>query len=95
MLLSNVLYKISLISDSGKTDFPVSSIVFDSCQVGPGSLFVAIPGTQVDGHDFIQKSIESGAIAIICERKPEEINPDVTYVVVANSSIALGIIVRC
>src|SRR5690606_2713295 len=49
-------------------------------------------GTNVDGHDFIQKSIENGAIAVVCERKPEEIHPQTTYVVVANSSVALGII---
>ncbi|NBA87207.1 UDP-N-acetylmuramoyl-L-alanyl-D-glutamate--2,6-diaminopimelate ligase [Emticicia sp. CRIBPO] len=90
MLLSDVLYKISLISVSGKTDFSVSSIVFDSRQAGPGSLFVAIPGTQVDGHDFIPKAVSSGAAAILCERLPEILEESVTYVQVENAARAMG-----
>jgi|TARA_B100002003_G_scaffold237090_1_gene253776 UDP-N-acetylmuramoyl-L-alanyl-D-glutamate--2,6-diaminopimelate ligase len=57
-----------------------------------GSLFVAIVGTQVDGHDFIQKSIDKGAVAIVCNAMPSEVNPKITYVVVSNTSEALGYI---
>lgn len=92
MKLKDLLYKVELIEVIGNVDSEINSVEFDSRQVQPGTLFVAQSGTQVDGHDFIQKSAESGAIAIVCERKPAEINPDVTYVVVSNSSIALGII---
>src|SRR5690606_23042004 len=81
-----------LIEIIGNVDVEINSVEFDSRKIQSGTLFVAQSGTQVDGHDFIQKSIESGAIAIVCERKPNEINPNVTYVLVANSSIALGII---
>ncbi|SMC88441.1 UDP-N-acetylmuramoyl-L-alanyl-D-glutamate--2,6-diaminopimelate ligase [Moheibacter sediminis] len=92
MKLKDLLYKVELIEIIGNVDSEILSVEFDSRKIQKGTLFVAQSGTQVDGHDFIQKSIESGAITIVCERKPEEINPNVTYVVVANSSIALGII---
>lgn len=92
MKLKDLLYKVELIEIIGNVDCEIISVEFDSRKIQSGTLFVAQSGTQVDGHDFIQKSIESGAIAIICERKPEEINPNVTYVVVVNSSIALGIV---
>lgn len=92
MKLKDLLYKIELIEIIGNVDLEITSVEFDSRKIQSGTLFVAQSGTQVDGHDFIQKSIESGAIAIVCERKPEEINSNTTYVVVANSSIALGIV---
>lgn len=92
MKLKGLLYKVELIEIIGNVDLEIISVEFDSRKIQSGTLFVAQSGTQVDGHDFIQKSIESGAIAIICERKPEGINPNITYVIVANSSIALGII---
>lgn len=90
MLLSDILYKISLRSVSGKTDMPVSQIVFDSRQVTEGSLFVAIPGTQVDGHNFIEKAINSGAAAILCETLPEILQENITYVQVDNAARAMG-----
>lgn len=92
MKLKDLLYKVELIEVIGNVDLEIDFVEFDSRKIQSGTLFVAQSGTQVDGHDFIQKSIESGAIAIVCERKPEELNNHVTYVVVANSSIALGII---
>ncbi len=92
MILSELIYNVQIIETIGSTDLEISSVEFDSRKIEPNSLFVALGGTQVDGHDFIQKSIDSGAIAIVCERKPEELNPNVTYLIVENSSIALGII---
>lgn len=92
MKLKDLIYKVELIEIIGNVEVEINSVEFDSRKIQSGTLFVAQSGTQVDGHDFIQKSIESGAVAIICERKPEEINPNVTYVLVENSSIALGII---
>lgn len=92
MKLKDLLYKVELIEIIGNVDSEIISVEFDSRKIQSGTLFIAQSGTQVDGHDFIQTSIENGAIAIICERKPAEINPNVTYVLVANSSIALGII---
>lgn len=92
MNLKDLIYKVEIIEIIGNVDLEIISVEFDSRKIQSGTLFVAQSGTQVDGHDFIQKSIESGAVAIICERKPEKINPNVTYILVPNSSIALGII---
>jgi UDP-N-acetylmuramoyl-L-alanyl-D-glutamate--2,6-diaminopimelate ligase len=70
----------------------ISSVTFDSRKVKKDSLFVATKGTAVDGHEFITKAIESGAIAIVCEELPATKNENVTYVKVTDSSYALGII---
>jgi UDP-N-acetylmuramyl tripeptide synthase len=64
----------------------------DSRLVKPFSLFVAVSGTVVDGHEFITKAIESGATAIVCERLPENKNANITYIKVSNSAEALGYI---
>jgi len=90
MILSEILYKISLQAVSGKTDIEINSIIFDSRQVQEGSLFVAIGGTQVDGHQFIGKAIELGASAILCEHLPESLNEEITYIQVENSARAMG-----
>lgn len=90
MILSEILYKVSLQAVSGKTDIEINSIIFDSRQVQKGSLFVAIGGTQVDGHQFINKAIELGASAILCEHLPESLNEEITYIQVENSARAMG-----
>jgi UDP-N-acetylmuramoyl-L-alanyl-D-glutamate--2,6-diaminopimelate ligase len=90
MILSEILYKISLLAVSGKTDIEINKIVFDSRQVEKGSLFVAIGGTQVDGHQFIAKAIEMGASAILCEHLPASLNEEITYIQVENSARAMG-----
>lgn len=90
--LNDILYKVNLTSVSGNMSRQVNSVCFDSRKVNEGSLFVAVRGTQVDGHGFIEKAIELGAIAIICEEMPILPHPDVTYVEVKNSSAALGVI---
>ncbi len=90
MILSEILYKISLQVVSGKTDIEITKIVFDSRQVEKDSLFVAIGGTQVDGHQFINKAVEMGASAILCEHLPESLNEEITYIQVENSARAMG-----
>ncbi len=90
--LRDILYKVSLVSASGDMTKDIKSVCFDSRKAVKDSLFVAVSGTQVDGHDFIQKAIDLGATAVVCQRLPEEINSDVTYVAVKNSAEALGII---
>lgn len=92
MILSDILYKVSLQAVSGITDIDIQNIVFDSRQVKRGSLFVAIGGTQVDGHNFIEKAIELGAAAILCERLPEKTHENVTYLQVENSARTMGLI---
>lgn len=90
-ILKDILYKVSLTSTMGDMDRAVSGIVFDSRKVEPGSAFVAVAGTQVDGHEFIPTAIEKGATSIICERLPEPTVSGITYVQVSNSARALGI----
>jgi len=72
-------------------DTEVKGLTFDSRKVAPGFVFVAVSGTVSDGHNFIQKAIDAGAAAIVCERLPETVNETVTYVTVKNSAQALGI----
>ena len=89
-LLSEILYKTRIVQVIGGTNVAVEHISIDSRSIRPMSLFVAIPGTTVDGHQYIPQCIKQGAIAIVCERMPEELHPGVTYVQVNDSSEALG-----
>jgi UDP-N-acetylmuramoyl-L-alanyl-D-glutamate--2,6-diaminopimelate ligase len=91
-LLSDILYKVRLEEVSGSTHMAIASVAFDSRKIKKDSLFVATRGTAADGHSFIDKAIESGAVAIVCEQLPESRQETVTYVKVADSSYALGII---
>lgn len=91
-ILKDILYKVSLTSTIGDMERRVSGIVFDSRKVEPRSVFVAIAGTQVDGHVFIATALEKGATVIVCEKLPEAIIEGITYVQVVNSAKALGII---
>ncbi len=91
-LLSDIIYKVRLEEITGSTHMAISSVTFDSRAVKKDSLFVATKGTAVDGHNFIDKAIENGAIAIVCEEMPKSKNETVTYIKVKDSSFALGII---
>ena len=76
---------------SGSTDVEITEVDIDSRRVGKGHLFVAIPGTQTDGHQFIGKALEQGAAAILCERIPEGIQTDgATFVQVVSTEAAIG-----
>jgi len=90
--LKDILYKVSISETDGSTDIPVSSIEFDSRKVLDNSLFVAISGTQVDGHQYIAQAIGKGARSIICEELPSDRDKDVSYITVSDSNKALGII---
>ena len=90
-LLSDILYKVKLEEIIGSTHVAISSIVFDSRKVKKDSLFVATKGVADNGHIYIQKAIELGAIAIVCEEIPKDKNDQITYVKVADSTYALGV----
>lgn len=90
-LLKDILYRVRLEQVVGSTNVAVERIAFDSRNVVPFTAFVATRGTQVDGHDFINKAIESGSIAIICEVLPAELKEGVTYVRVVDAASTLGI----
>ncbi len=70
----------------------ITSVTADSRKVKPGTLFVALRGTNVDGHNFIYPAVKAGAVAVVCESLPDLLEMEVTYVVVPSSSIALGYI---
>ena len=89
--LKDILYKVEISSVIGTTDLHISAIAFDSRKVTKQSLFVAVKGTQVDGHKFISKAIENGAIVIVAERRPSKITEGVSYIIVKRSSKALAV----
>ena len=90
-LLKDLLYGVSLRAVSGSTAVPVAAVCFDSRQVDAEAAFVAVRGTQVDGHDFMDAAVTSGARAIICEALPEAMEEGVTYVEVADTQEALAV----
>lgn len=92
ILLKDILYKVAITEVVGSTDVRISNIQFDSRKIEADDLFIATNGVSVDGHKFIDKAIGLGALAIICEKLPETLVPSITYVVVKDSAIALGII---
>lgn len=67
-----------------------SSVCYNSLKCEPYSLFVAIPGTKVDGHDFIEQAIMRGAKFVVCERLPDALDQSCTYIVVDNTRVALA-----
>ena len=92
MILNELLKDLAVKEVNGATDIDITDIQFDSRQVKPGTLFVAQPGTVVDGHDFIDKAIDAGAAAVVCERTDTIHKSDATIIVVENASHALGLI---
>jgi UDP-N-acetylmuramoyl-L-alanyl-D-glutamate--2,6-diaminopimelate ligase len=91
-LLKDILYGVSLSAVSGDTNVMVNDVHFDSRRVEMDDVFVAIRGTVADGHNFIQKAVDSGARAIVCEELPELMVNGVTYLQVANCNSALAVI---
>lgn len=75
----------------GDVEIEVSSLVFDSRQVRPGSCFFAVRGTQVDGHRFIDAAVAQGAVAVVCQSLPATVSQGVTYIQVDDSARALGL----
>lgn len=88
--LSQLLSAIPVIEVIGSDDKQITDVVSDSRRVTTGSLFVAVRGTQVDGHTFIPLLQYSGVAAIVCEELPEFLETSITYIRVANSAVALG-----
>lgn len=91
-LLKDILYKAGIVEVVGSTNVAITALTFDSRKIEKDSLFVAIKGTQNDGHVYINDVIAKGSIAILCEELPSEINEKVTYVKVNDTSAALGIV---
>ena len=90
MKLNEVLKNITPIKIVGNDNVEITGVNIDSRRIKAGHLFVAIRGTQVDGHQFIDKAIELGADAVLCEELPEKLSDHVTYVQVESTEDAVG-----
>jgi UDP-N-acetylmuramoyl-L-alanyl-D-glutamate--2,6-diaminopimelate ligase len=90
--LKDILYKVAIEAVKGPTDIAVGSIHFDSRKVEEDDLFVAIRGAVSDGHEFIEKAVNLGAIAIVCDTFPEIIVTGITYIQVKDTNTALAFI---
>ena len=90
MKLSETLKTIKTVNIIGSTDIDLTGINIDSRRIKAGHLFVAMKGTQVDGHRFIEKAIELGAIAVLLEDMPDSLHEGVTYIQVASTEDAVG-----
>ena len=88
--LKDILYKVGIEAVHGATDITISKIEFDSRKIELNDVFVAIRGTLSDGHDYIEKALSLGAIAVICEEFPSVIVNGVTYIKVKDSNEALA-----
>jgi UDP-N-acetylmuramoyl-L-alanyl-D-glutamate--2,6-diaminopimelate ligase len=92
MVLRDILYRVNIRSVIGSTDEEIGDVQIDSRKIKPGSLFIAVKGMLIDGHEFIEKAIEQGAVAIICEEMPASKKQGIVYVQVENSGAAAGYI---
>lgn len=91
MKIKDIIVNCNLLELVGDKDLDITKVSFDSRQVEPGTLFFAVKGTQTDGHAYIDKAVEQGASAIICEQMPSTLKEGVTYIRVDNSAYVLGI----
>jgi UDP-N-acetylmuramoyl-L-alanyl-D-glutamate--2,6-diaminopimelate ligase len=91
-LLKDILYKAGILEVLGSTNIAITALSFDSRRVEKDSLFIAVKGTQSDGHKYINDTIAKGAIAILCEEFPADVNEKITYIKVKDSTAAMGIV---
>jgi UDP-N-acetylmuramoyl-L-alanyl-D-glutamate--2,6-diaminopimelate ligase len=89
-ILKDILYKVAIESVTGSTDIAIHKIEFDSRKIEHDDVFVAIRGSLSNGHDFIEKAIQLGAIAIICDELPANIEKGITYIKVNDTNTALA-----
>ena len=88
--LKNILQKTPVETIIGSIDRSISSIQYDSRSVEQNSVFVAINGGVFDGHAFISKAIDQGAVVIVCENLPEQLVAEITYIKVKSAARALA-----
>src|SRR5574344_2206472 len=90
MKLIDLLKGSEVIKVVGEGSVDITGIQLDSQKISVGDLFVAMRGTKVDGHTYISMAVKKGAIAVVCEVLPEQMNENVTYVQVKNSEDVVG-----
>ncbi|MFG4002687.1 UDP-N-acetylmuramoyl-L-alanyl-D-glutamate--2,6-diaminopimelate ligase [Flavobacterium aquidurense] len=89
-ILKDILYKVAIESVTGSTEIDIHKIDFDSRKIEANDVFVAIRGSLSDGHDYIEKAIQLGAVAVICDTLPEHVEKGVTYIKVKDTNTALA-----
>jgi UDP-N-acetylmuramoyl-L-alanyl-D-glutamate--2,6-diaminopimelate ligase len=89
-ILKDILYKVAIEAVKGSTDIAIDKMDFDSRKIEKDDVFIAIRGSISDGHDYIEKAIEQGAVAVICDTFPENITKGITYVQVKDTNSALA-----
>lgn len=89
-ILKDILYKVAIESVTGSTEIAVNKIDFDSRKIEDNDVFIAIRGSLSDGHDYIEKAIQLGAIAIICDTLPDNSAKGITYIKVKDTNTALA-----
>ena len=90
MRLTNIIKAVKTLIIEGDTDKEISGINIDSRLIQKGHMFIAVKGTQSDGHSYIDKAIENGATAIVCETLPEQKQENVTYIQMKDTEGAVG-----
>jgi len=90
--LADIVWKVPAVSVIGNLNIPITAISFDSRIVEPGTLFVAIHGTVTDGHHFLLDVTRRGVSAIVCDKLPESLRNEITYIITKDTSLALGLI---
>jgi len=92
MKLNRLIQDVEVSETHGGSEVEISAVTFDSRKVKPGTLFIAITGTIADGHAYIEKAVAKGAVAIVCEKLPETMDPGVAFSLTPDSRKALAII---
>ena len=90
--LNDILQNVDTLKVIGSVTLSVKAIQFDSRKIKPNNLFIAINGYETDGHKYIDSAISKGANSILCEVLPKNINNNITYIVVEDSSYVLGVV---
>ena len=87
MKLSELIQPIQPLQIVGGLEKEITGLNIDSRLVEPGHLFIAVHGTQADGHAYIASAIEKGASAVVCQQMPETLVENITYILVADSEV--------
>lgn len=92
MELKKLIRSLNVLKFEGESSIDITEIQSDSRRIKSGSLFVAVKGTAVDGHEYIAGAVEKGAVAVVCEELPVPLHEKCTYIQVENSAEALGLL---
>ena len=88
--LSELLTATAVVQFVTAADPQIGALEYDSRKVKAGDCFFAVRGTQSDGHNYIASAIESGAVAVVCQELPQQLNEGVSYIVVEDSNKAMA-----